>query len=278
MLFQNKELNVKNGLAIVLVLFAVAVALTLVAAAVVSWTNTRSADCQPTSPESDATLAETQSNSSSKEAAMSSSSPSFSSAGGGANQFSANANSEDGTDDEPLDVFALVEREEQEAAAAEAAAAIAKAEKEASAKNMKDELPYIGMPESYIDKTWLGSHEDVETIEVSNNWARGEVQRYSWYSKNGKHDEIFTAYVQNGLVVKVKAGLSGTDYWPNPHGKPDLYASGTADPSTQMPYRPDPADYDDPEEYRDSLDEYRQYTGDMSGTYDDPYDEWELDH
>ena len=79
-------------------------------------------------------------------------------------------------------------------------------------------LPEEGLPEKYIDETFLGRSDKVE--------RKGDCTFYTWYAKNGSKDEIFYAGCANGaVVVTLKLGYQfGTVYWPDSDGLPNLYA------------------------------------------------------
>lgn len=78
-------------------------------------------------------------------------------------------------------------------------------------------LPEEGLPEKYIDETFLGRSDKVE--------RKGDCTFYTWYAKNGSKDEIFYAGCANGaVVVTLKLGYQfGTVYWPDSDGLPNLY-------------------------------------------------------
>ena len=78
-------------------------------------------------------------------------------------------------------------------------------------------LPEEGLPEKYIDETFLGRSDKVE--------RKGDCTFYTWYAKNGSKDEIFYAGCANGIVVvTLKLGYQfGTVYWPDSDGLPNLY-------------------------------------------------------
>ena len=84
-------------------------------------------------------------------------------------------------------------------------------------------LPEEGLPEKYIDETFLGRSDKVE--------RKGDCTFYTWYAKNGSKDEIFYAGCANGaVVVTLKLGYQfGTVYWPDSDGLPNLYAESPSE-------------------------------------------------
>ena len=121
--------------------------------------------------------------------------------------------------------------------------------------DLADRMPYAGMPEAWIDATYMGPHDAAE--------ASGTTTIYKWYSRNGKHDLIYGAYCKAGAVDHVAQFLSATDYWPGIAAKkPDFYAQGIPD-SPVVDEKPDPADYDDEDDYISaSEDWYRRHGAD----------------
>lgn len=89
---------------------------------------------------------------------------------------------------------------------------------EVDLEKLAQSLPEEGLPEKYIDETFLGSSDKVE--------RKGSCTFYTWYAKNGSKDEIFYAGCANGaVVVTLKLGYQfGTVYWPDSDGLPNLYA------------------------------------------------------
>ena len=91
-------------------------------------------------------------------------------------------------------------------------------EREVDLEERAQSLPKEGLPEKYIDETFLGCSDKVE--------RKGSCTFYTWYAKNGSKDEIFYAGCANGaVVVTLKFGYQfGTVYWPDSDGLPNLYA------------------------------------------------------
>ena len=89
---------------------------------------------------------------------------------------------------------------------------------EVDLEELAQSLPKEGLPEKYIDETFLGCSDKVE--------RKGSCTFYTWYAKNGSKDEIFYAGCANGaVVVTLKLGYQfGTVYWPDSDGLPNLYA------------------------------------------------------
>ena len=89
---------------------------------------------------------------------------------------------------------------------------------EVDLEKLAQSLPEEGLPEKYIDETFLRCSDKVE--------RKGSCTFYTWYAKNGSKDEIFYAGCANGaVVVTLKLGYQfGTVYWPDSDGLPNLYA------------------------------------------------------
>ena len=150
------------------------------------------------------------------------------------------------------------------------------AQNETPPSDLAEKLPYQGMNAFWIDQTWLGPHDEYDDVPIEGGQKEGATT-YMWKAKNGTNDTIFYAYVRDYEVIAVSKGYSATDYWPDLWGKPDLYASGKARPPSIPSERPDPADYDDPDDYADDAEAW--YTAHGS---DDPYadavEDWEANY
>lgn len=96
-------------------------------------------------------------------------------------------------------------------------------EQEVDLDELAQSLPYAGLSEKYIGESWLGYPGKVEKPQDG-------VAYYTWYSKNGRRDEVFFAACGGGVVVGT-AKINIADYWPDYNGLPDLYANENA-PST----------------------------------------------
>lgn len=131
-------------------------------------------------------------------------------------------------------------------------------------------LPQVGMDASLIDETELGPH-DGESRPIDGGMWKGGASYY-WLARNGTGDQVFSAIVKDGEVVKVNKFNMFKDYWNDGtvtgRDFPDLYASGEEVPRTTVaPQLDDPVDYATPEEYADNNEGYFEYYG-----YDDPWD------
>ncbi len=106
----------------------------------------------------------------------------------------------------------------QSSFAASSARASNEQETNVDLEKLAQSLPEEGLPEKYIDETFLGCSDKVE--------RKGSCTFYTWYAKNGSKDEIFYAGCANGVVVvTLKLGYQfGTVYWPDSDGLPNLYA------------------------------------------------------
>lgn len=104
------------------------------------------------------------------------------------------------------------------ASPSQSAASAETKEIEVDLEKLAQSLPEEGLPEKYIDETFLGCSDKVE--------RKGSCTFYTWYAKNGSKDEIFYAGCANGaVVVTLKLGYQfGTVYWPDSDGLPNLYA------------------------------------------------------
>ena len=114
----------------------------------------------------------------------------------------------------------------------QSAASAESQEIEVDLDKLAQNLPEEGLPEKYIDETFLGCSDKVE--------RKGSCTFYTWYAKNGSKDEIFYAGCANGaVVVTLKLGYQfGTVYWPDSDGLPNLYAeSPSKEESGKAPVR-----------------------------------------
>lgn len=168
------------------------------------------------------------------------------------------------------EVFAAEEKAREEAAEKERERE--RVEKGESAQVMPadlgEKLPYVGLSSVWIADTWLGEPDEIDTVPISGGTKEGAIT-YKWKAKNGTDDVVFSAYVRDDAVIAVNRGYSATDYWPDLWDMPDLYASGTpreTETYTPEPTPPDPADYDDPEDYADDTSDWFEKHG-----YDDPW-------
>lgn len=142
-----------------------------------------------------------------------------------------------------------------------------------------DSMPYIGLPEELIDKTWLGEHDIVDEVVGGSGLLAGSVP-YRWCAENGTGDIVFTAYVRDGEVIKVNKNMLWSDYWSVPDSftsldYPDLDASGErVEVEPLIGNREDPLDYDTPEEYADNAEDWFRANG-SEDPWDDAYRYWE---
>lgn len=149
---------------------------------------------------------------------------------------------------------------------------------DATAESVAELLPYSGLPESLIDKTWLGAPDRVGEVIDGGKFKGGTP--YYWNAQNGSGDLLFDAIVVDGVVVNVSKYNLAKNYWCDAAGTmrvlPDRTASGArADSgSTQfVPYE-DPSDYDSPDEYADAGEEEFAAHG-SSNPWQDAFDYWE---
>lgn len=124
-------------------------------------------------------------------------------------------------------------------------------------------LPKVGMSATLIDATELGVHDEVSDVIDSGKWKGGVT--YTWRSKNGKNDMVFSAIVLKDKVAKVYKSNTSLNYWADGTtlGKdfPDLYASGEKVEKKSAPVLEDPLDYTNGEEYADNAYKYFEYMG-----------------
>ncbi len=149
---------------------------------------------------------------------------------------------------------------------------------DATAESVAELLPYIGLPESLIDKTWLGVPDRVGEVIDGGKFKDGTP--YYWNAQNGSGDLLFDAIVVDGVVVNVSKYNLAKNYWCDAAGTmrvlPDRTASGARvdSGSTQfVPYE-DPSDYDSPDEYADAGEEEFAAHG-SSNPWQDAFDYWE---
>lgn len=148
--------------------------------------------------------------------------------------------------------------------------------------DLAERLPYVGLSESFIDATYLGTASTVTENVVydrSGIWTKPDLTatQYRWEATNGSGDTVFAAYCSDGRVVKIQKWNTGKDYWPDVQGLPDLDAEGK--PRFEQGSDPTPPD---PTDYYESADEYADdaYWWFEEQGYDDPYEAaaeyWEL--
>lgn len=149
---------------------------------------------------------------------------------------------------------------------------------EATAENVAERLPYIGLPESLIDKTWLGVPDRVGEVIDSGKFKGGTP--YYWNAQNGSGDPLFDAIVVDGVVVNVNKYNLAKNYWCDATGMmralPDRAASGARVDGgpTQFIPQEDPSDYDFPDEYADAAEDEFAAHG-SSNPWQDAFDYWE---
>ena len=153
-----------------------------------------------------------------------------------------------------------------------------KVDADATAENVAERLPYIGLPESLIDKTWLGVPDRVGEVIDSGKFKGGTP--YYWNAQNGSGDMLFDAIVVDGVVVNVSKYNLAKNYWCDATGTirmlPDRTASGAqVDGGTrQFVPQEDPSDYDSPDEYADAAEDEFAAHG-SSNPWQDAFDYWE---
>lgn len=149
---------------------------------------------------------------------------------------------------------------------------------DATAESVAERLPYIGLPESLIDKTWLGVPDRVGEVIDSGKFKGGTP--YCWNAQNGSGDLLFDAIVVDGVVVNVNKYNLAKNYWCDATGTirmlPDRTASGAqVDGGTrQFVPQEDPSDYDSPDEYADAAEGEFAAHG-SSNPWQDAFDYWE---
>lgn len=77
--------------------------------------------------------------------------------------------------------------------------------------HLKSELPYVGLPERYINNT------EMKEVQFSGECEfNGELATYyEWWSTDGHNALLMVVYCQNGLVAQCDFHNTDTDYWPN---------------------------------------------------------------
>ena len=120
-------------------------------------------------------------------------------------------------------------------------------------EELSQSLPKQGLPETYIDQSWLGTHDRAEEIDGATI--------YYWQARNGTDDTVYSAKCENGTVVRVTKFYPASGYWPTLRGLPDLYTTTPFDDSDEdAGNKYSPRDYDSAEEYEadtgGSLDEW----------------------
>ena len=99
---------------------------------------------------------------------------------------------------------------------------------DATAESVAELLPYIGLPESLIDKTWLGAPDRVGKVIDGGKFKDGTP--YYWTAQNGSDDLLFDAIIVDGVVVNVSKYNLAKNYWCDAAGAmralPDRTASG----------------------------------------------------
>ena len=124
---------------------------------------------------------------------------------------------------------------------------------EVDLEELSQSLPKQGLPETYIDQSWLGTHDREQEIDGATI--------YYWQARNGTDDTVYSAKCEGGTVVRVAKYYPASGYWPTLRGLPDLYTTtpfGDEGEDTANKYSP--RDYDSAEEYEadtgGSLDEW----------------------
>lgn len=149
---------------------------------------------------------------------------------------------------------------------------------DATAENVAERLPYIGLPESLIDKTWLGVPDRVGEVIDGGKFEGGTP--YYWNAQNGSGDLLFDAIVVDGVVVNVSKYNLAKNYWCDAAGTmrvlPDRTASGAQvdGGTTQFVPQEDPSDYDSPDEYADAAEDEFAAHG-SSNSWQEAFDYWE---
>ena len=141
---------------------------------------------------------------------------------------------------------AIEDKEEEESAKKE------KKEKEEEERMRKEDEPYKGMKEKYINITLLGRAKEKRTEHYWRDTPGKRTQdiqyRYMWYNSNGA--KKFMAVCRNGLVSSVVEFVSSTT-----SGKKTYRGNTSRNNDRKDMY--DVQDYDDPEDfYYDHADEF----------------------
>lgn len=114
-------------------------------------------------------------------------------------------------------------------------------------EELSQALPTKGLPEKYIDQSWLGAHDKVQ--------KQNGITTYSWLARNGTDDTIFSAYCKNGFVTRVAKHYFSSGYWPSLRGLPDLYTTTPFDnQENEQGSKYSPRDYDSAEEWEADTD------------------------
>lgn len=149
---------------------------------------------------------------------------------------------------------------------------------DATAKSVAELLPYIGLPESLIDKTWLGAPDRVGEVIDGGKFKDGTP--YYWNAQNGSGDLLFDAIAVDGVVVNVSKYNLAKNYWRDAAGEmrvlPDRTASEARIDAGAIPLVPqeDPSDYASPDEYADATEDEFAARG-SSDPWQDAFDYWE---
>lgn len=149
---------------------------------------------------------------------------------------------------------------------------------DATAENVAKRLPYIGLPESLIDKTWLGVPDRVGEVIDGGKFKGGTP--YYWNAQNGSGDLLFDAIVVDGVVVNVNKYNLAKNYWCDATGMmrtlPDRAASGARVDGGPRQFLPqeDPSDYDSPDEYADAAEDEFAARG-SSNPWQEAFDSWD---
>ena len=149
---------------------------------------------------------------------------------------------------------------------------------DATAENVAELLPYIGLPESHIDKTWLGVPDRVGEAIGTGKFEGGVP--YYWNAQNGSGDLLFDAIAVDGVVVNVSKYNLAKNYWRDAAGEmrvlPDRTASEARIDAGAIPLVPqeDPSDYASPDEYADATEDEFAARG-SSDPWQDAFDYWE---
>lgn len=149
---------------------------------------------------------------------------------------------------------------------------------DATVKSVAELLPYIGLPESLIDKTWLGAPDRVGEVIDGGKFKDGTP--YYWNAQNGSGDLLFDAIAVDGVVVNVSKYNLAKNYWRDAAGEmrvlPDRTASEARIDAGAIPLVPqeDPSDYASPDEYADATEDEFAARG-SSDPWQDAFDYWE---
>ncbi len=149
---------------------------------------------------------------------------------------------------------------------------------DATAESVAELLPYIGLPESLIDKIWLGAPDRVGEAIGTGKFEGGVP--YYWNAQNGSGDLLFDAIVVDGVVVNVNKCNLAKNYWRDAAGEmrvlPDRTASEARIDAGAIPLVPqeDPSDYASPDEYADATEDEFAARG-SSDPWQDAFDYWE---